>query len=149
MKTSNPIIRCIVCPSVCTSFAYYPDCNPHNPQTPYTPVPEIVNLETEDFFGQFIPKNIRHLRPQDISRFHDRLFVYCPECFQHKLPLNPTSDGYLICSFCNIHWDLLGNRSAESPDYEIQSRLRPDGSLYRRKVKITESYQLDLLDVPF
>jgi hypothetical protein len=101
----------------------------------------------EDFFGQFIKKNVRVLHKQDVQRFIDRLFILCPECFRQSL-LVPTSDDYLICAFCNIHWDLLQNRPTEiNPDIKIDSRLRPDGSLYRRKVAV--SGQLQLEGLPF
>ncbi len=111
---------------------------PHNDQN--------KNHSIDDFFGQFIRKNVRHLRRQDIARFLDLRVILCPECYQEKLPLNPTSDGYLICSICNIHWDLLA-RPLPGDGLVTVSRLRSDGSVYVRKVK--PSTQLDFLEVPF
>lgn len=97
-----------------------------------------------DFFGQFIKKDFRVLRRQDVQRFIDRIFILCPECQRH-LPIVP-SDDYLLCSFCSIHWDLLLSRPLVSPDYTVDSRLRPDGSLYRRKV--VDKGQIPL-EIPF
>jgi hypothetical protein len=134
---TDKIITCNVCPGECKTWAYYPDCSPYNPKIPYQPQPKTINYATDDFFGQFIQKkNYRFLSPQDVSRFHDLRVIRCPECYEQKLPLNPTSDGFLICSTCNIHWVLVGaDLPSAVPEYQTKSKLRPDGSIYRRKIK--------------
>lgn len=143
---SDEIIKCIVCPGECKSFAFYPTCDPFNPEIPFKPLPAVVNLVTEDFFGQFIKKEFRPLTRADVARFLDRMFILCPDCHR-SLPLNPTSDDYLICSFCKIHWDLRNDRNISKNVHIVDARLLPDGSLYRHKVVQTD--QLNLLDVPF
>lgn len=154
MKTSimrhNPdeIITCNVCPAACKSFASYPNCDPHNPKVPFH-VLDSFNLVIDDFFGQFIKtKTFRKLSRQEVQRYIDRLFILCPECLR-KLG-NPSHDDYLICSFCNIHWDMLPARMLLPRDHNVTARLRPDGSLYRWNVPFTDQIELDLdKDVPF
>jgi hypothetical protein len=63
---------------------------------------------------------------------------------------NVTSDSYLICSRCNIHWDIRNDRSLKS-DRMTVSTLRPDGTLSRPYLPFVDTGQLsiNLDDVPF
>ena len=152
-------LTCNVCRAECKFWSYYPDCNPANPKIPFEPQPKTINHATEDFFGQFIQKkDYRLLSAKDITRFHDLRVIRCPECYEEKLPLNPTSDGFLICSKCNIHWVLVGaDLPAAVPEYQTKAKLRPDGSIYRRKIKSPVhnakspalNASFDIQDIPF
>jgi len=152
-------ITCNACPGECKTWSYYPYCNPDNPKIPFQPLPKTTNYAIDDFFGQFIEKkDYRFLSAKDITRFHDLRVIRCPECYEQKLPLNPTSDGFLICTICNIHWVLVGADLPETqPEYQIKAKLRPDGSIYRRKIKSpvlnansqTLNASFDIQDIPF
>lgn len=78
--------------------------------------------------------DIRKLTLPQIQFFIDRLFIHCPKCQKHLLDIS--EDQFVICYDCNIHLDLVLSRKSTSPDHEIISRLRPDGSIYRRTVQL-------------
>lgn len=92
---------------------------------------------SHDFFGQFqLKKRFVRLSRQDVQRMIDRLFILCPVCYTEKLFL-PTPDDYVICSRCNIHWDLLPHRvTTPAPSSRVTSKLRVNGSVYRRHIPI-------------
>lgn len=142
-------LQCTVCPGECKSYAYYPGCDPQNPGVPFSP-PVLSDFVTNDFFGQFSEKTVKKLLPYQISFYTRYWKLGCPDC-NRTMDQNPTSDDYLICSWCNIHWDLNLSRPVvlTPPTHKIVSSLKIDGTLSRRKVYLSDSLQLNLDDVPF
>lgn len=111
---SHETITCNICPEACCSWKTIPACNPEKPGFHFAIPVAKPDYHLSDFFGQFIKETATYqLHANARTRFLDCRTVRCPKC-GHYLPLNPSSDGYLLCAFCNVNWDLLMHRPIQT-----------------------------------
>lgn len=92
---------------------------------------------------------VHTVSPVFFTNFCQLRLLYCFDC-KSLLPLEITSDNFLVCSSCNSHYDLrphfdksivpLHKVLPDSPSRE--TRLMPDGRW--RKGKVRDDRQLDL-----
>lgn len=97
--------------------------------------------------GRFsmISAHVHQLNANEIQRYNDLRIIRCLDCCT-PLPINFTSNNYVICENCNAKHDLLLNRPATiNPSRHITVKtLDVNGRLHSRKVSVAAFSQLPL-----